>query len=88
MIMMIIIIIRTASPAHAPLSRHASRPRDLRAHARQFGRVLMCVYATSLYLKRPTPVASGWVVSGYLSFPLRKHCGNADKQQFKHMFEC
>ena len=39
-------------------------------------------------LKRPKPVVSGWVVSRYLSFPLRKHCGNADKQQFKHVFLC
>ena len=31
------------------------------------------------------PVLSGWVISGYLSFPLRKHCGNADKQQFEHV---
>ena len=39
-------------------------------------------------LKRPKPVVSGWVVRGYLSFPLRKHCGNADKQQLKHVFQC
>ena len=26
-------------------------------------------------------------VSGYLSCPLCKHCGNADKQQFKHVFK-
>ena len=37
-------------------------------------------------LKRPA--ISGWVVSGYLRSPLRKHCGNADKQRCKHVFTC
>ena len=46
--------------------------------------VVLLSRPTSHSLKRPKPVVSGWVVSGYLSCPLRKHCGNADKQQFKH----
>ena len=40
-------------------------------------------HADSYLLKRPKPIFSEWVVSGYPSFPLRKHRGNADKQQFK-----
>ena len=32
--------------------------------------------------------SSGWAVSGYLSFPLCKHCGNAVKTQFTHVFQC
>ena len=36
-------------------------------------------------LKRPKPVVSGCVMSGYMSCPLCKHCGHADKQQFKHV---
>ena len=54
--------------------------------------IVICAWggslSSSLELKRPKPVVSGWVVGGYLSFPLRKQCGNADKQQSKHMLPC
>ena len=40
--------------------------------------------ADLIHLKRPKPVVSGWVASGYPSSPLRKRCSDADRQRFKH----
>ena len=35
--------------------------------------------------KRPKPVVSGWVVSGYLNCPLRRNYRNAYTQQFQQV---
>ena len=41
------------------------------------------IYIYICSTKQPEPVVSGWVVSGYLSFPFRTHCGDADRRQFE-----
>ena len=49
--------------------------------------VVVFIVCRRLNSKQPKPVVSGWVVSGYHTFPHGKNCGNADKQQCKHVFK-
>ena len=50
--------------------------------------VYVCIYIYIYVLLLQESVVSGWVASGYRSFPLRKHRGDADRQLFKHVLQC